>query len=99
MKNTPKLSKRAFWDINFNELDFDKHADFIITRVFNFGKWDDIIAVSSTYGKKKVSEVLVNAEGLNENTLLLASTLFDINQKNFKCYTRTQSRLSLKKRS
>jgi hypothetical protein len=30
----PGLNKRIFWDVDFEKLDFDKRASFIIERVF-----------------------------------------------------------------
>jgi hypothetical protein len=35
----PIFDKRIFWDVNFEKLDIDAKADFVIARVF---EWDDI---------------------------------------------------------
>jgi len=41
----PNLSKTAFWDMDFDKLDFEKNAVFIMEKVFNYGLWDDQLAI------------------------------------------------------
>jgi len=33
-KKIPILSKRIFWDVNFEQIDYDSKANFVIERVF-----------------------------------------------------------------
>jgi len=33
----PQFQRRIFWDVNFDSLDYDKYADFVIERVFDRG--------------------------------------------------------------
>ncbi len=84
------LSKRAFWDVDINSLDFEKQADAIIVRVFERGSWEDIIEVSAFYGSKKVSKALVTAAYLMEKTIAFASNMFHISPSSFKCCTTRQ---------
>jgi hypothetical protein len=39
----------AFWDVDTAQLNPDRHADWIIARVFQFGHWEDWLAVFATY--------------------------------------------------
>ncbi|NJK85161.1 MAG: hypothetical protein HC906_03540 [Bacteroidales bacterium] len=97
MKIQNYISARAFWDSNFNELDFTENAKFIIIRVFNFGKWLDIIRTIEYYGDEKIIKTLTEAEYLTEYGLQLASTIFNVEKKSFKCYTNKQYRHSSNK--
>lgn len=36
----PNVSKRVFWDIDFDALDYDKDRFYIIDKVMNDGLWD-----------------------------------------------------------
>ena len=36
-KQKPVFNKRIFWDVNFENLDYDKKAAFVISRVFERG--------------------------------------------------------------
>jgi len=90
MKGNLEISNRAFWDTDFSKLDTSHHKDFIISRVFNYGKWEDILSINSFYGQDVVVELLINSENLTENGLQIASSFFKINKERFKCYTRKQ---------
>ena len=41
-KAKPIFAKRIFWDVNFETLDYDAKANFIIERVFDRGDVPDI---------------------------------------------------------
>jgi hypothetical protein len=36
-KQKPVFNKRIFWDVNFEKLDYDLRANFVIERVFERG--------------------------------------------------------------
>lgn len=97
MKLTKYISPQAFWDIDFNKLDSIKHKDFIILKVFNYGKWTDIVNIIHFYGKNSVKYSLLNAEHMTEQALQIASTIFKISKTNFKCSANKQYRPSLKR--
>jgi hypothetical protein len=82
----PKFSRRIFWDVDFDKLDYDKYADFIIERVFDRGDVDDIRQCRRYYGDGKVSEALTNAKFLMEHRMLLAAAVIDKPVENFRCY-------------
>lgn len=90
MKIQGYISQRAFWDANYNELDFSENSQFIIDRVFNYGKWQDIIRVIVFYGDNKIIESLTSSDNLTELGLHMASTIFKIDKTKFKCYTNKQ---------
>jgi len=41
-KNKPIFDKRIFWDVNFENLNYDDKESFIIERVFDRGDAEDI---------------------------------------------------------
>ena len=42
MKPKPQFHRRIFWDVDFDKLDYDKRANFIIERVFDRGDIEDV---------------------------------------------------------
>lgn len=90
MTNKINLSSRAFWDIDFKELDYNKHKEFIIKRVFEYGKWSDIVELTKFYGYNDTQSIIINLENLNSNGLTIASIIFNTPKQNFKCYTNKQ---------
>jgi len=92
------ISPRAFWDTDFNKLNTQTQKEFIIRRVFERGRWDDVLNTITFYGDKTVINALLEAEYLPEGALYLAAAIFKLNKAQFKCYTNKQYRPSSKKR-
>ena len=94
-KLKPIFHKRIFWDVNFDNLDYDNKANFIIERVFERGDVEDIRQCRRYYGDEKVTEALLNAKFLPEITMYLASAVIHKPLKDFRCYALRQSNPTL----
>ncbi len=90
-KAAPVFNKRIFWDVDFEKIDYDAKARFVIERVFDHGDVEDIRNCRRYYGDEKVTEVLLNAKFLSETTMYLASAVINRPLKDFRCYTLRQS--------
>jgi hypothetical protein len=90
-KVIPIFNKRIFWDVNFENLDYDKKASFIIERVFERGDVPDIRNCRRYYGDEKVTEVLLNAKFLPKTRMYLAAAVIDRPLEDFRCYKLRQS--------
>ena len=90
-KIPPVFNKRIFWDVNFEKLDYDAKANFVIERVFERGDVPDIRNCRRYYGDEKVTEALLNAKFLPETRMYLASAVINRPLKDFRCYTLRQS--------
>ncbi|ACU58085.1 DUF6922 domain-containing protein [Chitinophaga pinensis] len=60
----PTLSRRAFWDVDLKQLDFDRYPEFTLVRAMERGTSNDIREVIRCYGSDKVRFILTNAERL-----------------------------------
>ncbi len=90
-RKKPVFAKRIFWDVNFETLDYDKKASFVIERVFERGDVDDIRQCRRYYGDELIEKVLTNAKWLSLQTIYLACALFDNELTDYKCYNTAQS--------
>lgn len=90
-KAAPVFNKRIFWDVDFEKIDYDAKARFVIERVFDRGDVEDIRKCRRYYGDEKVTEVLLNAKFLSETRMYLASAVINRPLKDFRCYTLRQS--------
>lgn len=90
-KAKPKLSKRIFWDVDYDKIDYDTKSNFVIERVFERGDVEDIRNCRRYYGDEKVTEALLQAKFLPEHTMYLASAVINKPLKDFRCYTLRQS--------
>lgn len=88
--NKPLLNKRIFWDVNFELLDYNDKASFIIERVFNRGDVEDIKQCRRHYGNERIKEVLLNSKYISDHRIHLASAIINQPLSAFKCYTNKQ---------
>lgn len=89
-KEKPIFNKRIFWDVVFENIDYDAKANFVIERVFERGDVQDIRNCRRYYGDEKVAQALLNAKFLPETTMYLASAVINKPLKDFRCYTLRQ---------
>lgn len=87
----PEFARRIFWDVDFDKLDYDAKASFVIERVFERGDVPDIRNCRRYYGDEKVIEALQNAKFLPLATLHFVSAIFNKPLEDFRCYTLRQS--------
>lgn len=90
-KEKPVFHKRIFWDVDFENLDYDKKANFVIERVFERGDVPDIRNCRRYYGDEKVTTALLNAKFLPKITMYLAAAVIDRPLEDFRCYKLRQS--------
>ncbi len=88
---TPILKKHIFWDVNFENLDYEAKPVFVIERVFERGVVDDIRQCRRYYGDEKIKKVLLNTRFLPEHRLYLASAVINEPLNSFRCYIFRQS--------
>lgn len=91
----PELARRIFWDVDFDKLDYDAKASFVIERVFERGDVPDIRNCRRYYGDEKVTEVLLKAKFLPQHRMHLASAVIGKPLEDFRCYTLRQSQPGL----
>lgn len=91
LQSLPKISKRAFWDVSFSTLDYEKHSLFVIQRVLEYGVFDDLREIMYFYGRERIAKEIVNVNWLNNKTLYFCCEIFNLEPNNFKCYTKKQS--------
>ncbi len=94
-KPKPLFEKRIFWDVDFENLDYDKHPNWVIERVFDRGDVEDIRQCRRYYGDEKVREALLNAKFISEHRLHLAAVIIDEPLEKFRCYILRQSNPTL----
>jgi nicotinamide mononucleotide adenylyltransferase len=94
-KIKPVFNKRIFWDVDFEKINYDAKANFVIERVFERGDVQDIRNCRRYYGDEKVAETLLNAKFLPETRMYLASAVVNKPITEFRCYKLRQSSPSL----
>jgi len=83
----PNFSKEVFWDVNYNKIDWDRNASFVIDRIILEGFWEDWIKLVQFYGFDKIKESVIKSRYLDKKSLSFCSAIFNIPIENFRCYT------------
>jgi hypothetical protein len=87
-KYKPQLSKKAFWDTDFEKLDYEQDAEYIIKAVFNYGTLDDVMEVLICYGEEAVKNTLVKAHYLDGWGRDMACAIFNLKPTDLACCTK-----------
>ncbi|MCC7317679.1 MAG: hypothetical protein IT219_04060 [Bacteroidales bacterium] len=86
-----KLSRVLFWDTDYDAIDWDGKARYVIERVVTYGTMADWRAIQSYYGMDRIRDEMLQSRELDPKTLRFLSSLFDIPQEQFRCYSYIQS--------
>ena len=82
----PVFARRIFWDVDFDKLDYEGKADFVIERVCTWGDVPDIRQVRRYYGDEQVLAVLLAAENMPSVSLYFWSSVLNRPVTDFKSY-------------
>ena len=82
----PILNKALFWDTDYSNIDYDKHARFVIERVLTRGNLKDWHEIKRFYGLSKIKNEALNIRYLDKITLNFCHTFFNIKKEKFRCY-------------
>lgn len=87
MQNQPDISRRAFWDIDYNNIEWDNqdYRQYLLIKIFNHGTIEDIQNAIRYYGKELVIAELTSAEKLPETVYYLALSIFQLKPTDFQC--------------
>ena len=72
------LDKRIFWDVNPENLDWQKSKQFIIERVLVRGGMNDMKKIISLYNKTDIREAIKKSRDLDKLTHNFCSNYFNI---------------------
>lgn len=86
-----ELSRSLFWDTDYDKLDWEKNARFIVERVLQMGNVEDFRQIKRYYGKKKLQELIKNIRYLDRKPMYFASVYFDIPLNDMRCFIIKQS--------
>lgn len=87
---SPHISRRIFWDVDYDTLDYDSDRFFIIDKVMNYGLWDDFVAIMAYYGEDVVRQEIVNSSYLKKDVLNFLCFYLNLQPSDFQCYTTRQ---------
>ena len=70
-----KLRQSLFWDTNPEKIDLKKNAKYVIERVLDFGRDEEVRWLWSFYDKELIRDVVAKSRSLNPLTKALWTLL------------------------
>ena len=87
-----KLSKRAFWDVEMESINWDDHRAFILERIMQYGTMDDWKIIRKVLDLKDLKHAATQANDLDDFSLSFLSLFLKIPREQFRCYIKKQSK-------
>ncbi len=84
------LPKHLFWDVVFEDLDYEVSKNFVIVRVFERGDFPEITQLRRYYGDAVIIEALTKTKFLTDDRVLFFAGYFNILKTQFRCYNEKQ---------
>lgn len=85
------FSPHLFWDVDVRDLEFKRSKKLIVERVLEYGQMEDWKKLQKVYNLEEIMSVARTIRSLDEVTLSFLCLLFDLEKKDFRCYTEKQS--------
>lgn len=85
------LSKVIFWDTNYNQIDWENKARYVIERVVMYGTINDWRTIQAFYGMTRIKTEVLQSRDLDDKSLSFLSCIFNIPIEEFRCYKLKQS--------
>lgn len=89
----PPFSRAIFWETDYDTIDWENKAQYVIERVVMYGNMEDWRLLRTYYGIDKIKSAVLNARDLDPKTMSFMSLLFNVPLSEFRCYTYRQSNL------
>jgi hypothetical protein len=86
LRNTSLLRPSLFWDVDLSKLDMVQHAAFIIVRVMERGRREEVRYIWTYYGEEIIRKHLLEARSLNKKTVSYFANKFNISRSQFKSF-------------
>lgn len=89
----PNLPKWLFWDVRYDEMDWQWSRQYVITRVLDRGNDADLDELVRFYGRLRVLHILKKKPiYLMDHSIQRACTYFKVKPEELECYMRKRSR-------
>lgn len=77
----PQRMERYFWEVDVDRMDLEKHKNYVIERVLDWGKTDDVKWLLARYGKEGIKEALRQRRGLSRSTAVFWADMLDLDKR------------------
>ncbi|MFC1582375.1 DUF6922 domain-containing protein [Planctomycetota bacterium] len=88
MKPLPLFLKQYFWDVEFEKIDTERSAVFIMKRIMEYGDEKAVTWMNTHFTKKAMCGVLRRYRGLSKKSVYFWSLILDVPEEEIACLNR-----------
>lgn len=88
MRDLPKFLKKYFWDVEFSDLDKNKHSQFIIERILEYGDKEAVEWMKKGFEEKEIKKVVCKSRKLSKKSANFWHVIFNIKKSKVLCLKR-----------
>ena len=85
----PGYLKRYFWDVDFSNLHFKKHPEFIVERILEFGDERAVAWLLKNLSRNQIIDTLHNSNRLSGKSANFWALIFGVEREKVKCLSRS----------
>ena len=85
------FSKHLFWDVDISTIDLEKHKEYVVHRVLEYGLMKDFILLNKIFSLEQIKDIAIKLRSLDDRTLNFIAIITKTPLENFRCYTTKQS--------
>jgi hypothetical protein len=85
MKPFPLFLKRYFWDVDFKRLDSQRNAEYVISRILEYGDVDALKWLFKVFDSRLIKKTLSERRGFSPKTANFWGLFFDLDKRKIRC--------------
>lgn len=91
MGSLPVTLKINFWDVEFEKLDSEKNATFIIKRILDRGNTEAVLWLTSNYSEDQIKNVIKTSRDISRKTANFWAKILNIEIQEILCLKKPYS--------
>jgi len=68
----------CFWDVDTSQLDWNKHRNFIISRILEYGTIEQIKELEKNYTREDIASVVKNSNNISKRVAVFWAIILEI---------------------
>lgn len=89
MKKLPDFLRKYFWEVKFEDINFDKRKIYILKRILEYGDTKAVKWMWTNFKKDEIKDALCNYRGYSKKTANFWAKILGIDKENVKCLSKS----------
>ena len=92
MRKLPNFLKKYFWEVDFENMDPEKHRVYVLRRMMNYGDEKAISWMWKNFTESEIKNILLRYRDLSLKSANFWAVIVNVEKKDVKCLQRRLSK-------